>query len=257
MTYQRFAYLYDQLMEDAPYEEWFQFFHKTIQKYQPSTKTVLDVGCGTGAMLVELVNNGFEPTGIDLSSDMLTIANEKLLQLGKQVPLFEQDMRRLDNIGSFDAIIVFCDSLNYLETEEDIAAAFSSFYRLLNKEGLLLFDVHSTYKIDKVFIGATFAEEEENISYIWKSYEGAYRHSVEHDLTFFIKTETGLYERYTELHKQRTYPVEYYEQHLKENGFQLLNISANFHLDEPILEKSERIFFVAKKLEGKSKEVTE
>ncbi len=247
MTYNGFAYLYDQLMQEAPYDKWFCFFENTVKRYQPESKTVLDVGCGTGSILLKLAKSGYQPTGVDLSADMLTVANEKLLKENYAVPLYEQNMTSLPNIGLFDVIIVFCDSLNYLSTEEEILSAFKSFYNQLNREGLLLFDVHSLYKINKVFVDATFALEDDEISYIWRSFIGEYENSVEHELTFFVKKDSGLYERIDELHKQRTFPVNTYQKLLEEAGFHLLETVADFEIGNPISDTSERIFFIAKK----------
>ncbi|WP_078552752.1 class I SAM-dependent DNA methyltransferase [Bacillus alkalicellulosilyticus] len=246
MSYQKFAYLYDQLMIEAPYEQWLEFTEKNI----PATRSlaILDVGCGTGEFIIKLKEAGYhDVSGVDLSGEMLTVANDKLGQSGYQVPLFEMDMRNLEQIGPFDVITVFCDSLNYLELEEDVKKALNSFYSCLKDDGILLFDVHSLYKVNSFFINQTFAYDGEDISYIWQSFKGEHEHSVEHELSFFVKDDkVNLYEKFIELHLQRTFPVKTYENCLSAIGFKDISISADF-TDAIPTEKSERIFFVAKK----------
>ena len=54
MIYQGFAYIYDQLMKDAPYDQWVSFIQQSIATYSPGAKTILDVGCGTGEIAIRL-----------------------------------------------------------------------------------------------------------------------------------------------------------------------------------------------------------
>ncbi|GAE33339.1 class I SAM-dependent DNA methyltransferase [Halalkalibacter akibai] len=245
MNYQAFANLYDSLMADAPYEKWVDFIAQQV-KQDLSGLSILDVGCGTGDLLLRLNKKGARVTGVDISEDMLAIAKEKCEHAGFSPPLFQQSMTELETIGEFDVITIFCDSLNYLETEKDVGDTFKSIYNLLKQGGLLLFDVHSVSKITG-FINQTFAEDVGNMAYIWTSFPGEYPNSVEHEVTFFIENEqNGLFERNFELHKQRTFPVEVYLNWLDEAGFEITGTFGDFTLLEPTNE-SERIFFSVKK----------
>lgn len=245
MSYQHFALLYDELMMDAPYENWLHFIMNNITKYGNGCKRLLDLGCGTGTLSIPLAVQGYNVTGIDLSEEMLAIAHAKSIEASVQIAYFQQDMRELDGFQPFDVIGVFCDSLNYLKTEEDVEITFRNIYDHLLPGGLLLFDVHSIYKMENIFIGQTYCSNEEEISYIWNCFAGEQPYSVEHELTFFVK-EDDSYDRYDEVHYQRTFPVETYKQWLEKAGFELLGISADFTEEKPT-ESSERIFFTAKK----------
>ncbi|EIJ78949.1 MCP methyltransferase, CheR-type [Bacillus methanolicus PB1] len=249
MSYGRFAYLYDKLMKDAPYDKWVEIVLAKLKKYNVEGKELLDLACGTGELSVRLSKAGFRVTGVDLSSDMLTVARAKADENGQSIRFFQQSMAELDGLGQFDAVCIFCDSLNYLETEEDVRKAFKNVAQHLKKDGVLLFDVHSIYKIMQVFMNETFAVVQEDISYIWQCYKGNYPNSIEHDLVFFVlDEETGQYDRFEELHVQRTFSVNYYENWLKEAGFEMLEIFSDFH-DCRHDDKAERIFFIARKNE--------
>ena len=245
MSYEQFANLYDKLMEDAPYESWLQYMVDIVNEFNPKAKRVLDVGCGTGELLIRYLKNGFEAEGVDLSANMLAVAQEKLNREGLNCPLFEQDMRSLEGLGTFDVITVFCDSLNYLETEEDVIQAFQQFYQLLPKNGLLLFDVHSLYKIHYIFKEATFAEDTGDIAYIWNVFEGQYDNSVEHELSFFVKEQNDLFAKYEETHIKRTFSIKDYVQWLNDANFTLLKISGDFNNE--ICETTERILFALRR----------
>ncbi|MDO7488088.1 methyltransferase domain-containing protein [Peribacillus frigoritolerans] len=247
MTYERFAYVYDELMKDAPYEKWLMILTAKLEQYGVGGRKVLDLACGTGEMTVELAQHGFEVTGVDLSDEMLLVANEKAVKLGLSIPLFQQNMAELEGLGQFDCVTIFCDSLNYLRGEEDIVKTFSRVHEHLKDGGLLLFDIHSIYKMEQIFGDNTFAVNGEEVSYIWDCFPGEEPYSVEHDLSFFVRDdESGLYDRFDELHYQRTYPVEQYKNWLEQAGFKVSEILADFE-EAPLVKETERILFVASK----------
>jgi len=247
MTYGKFAYLYDELMKDVPYEQWVQFINKQVDIYGIKGNKLLDLACGTGELSIQLAEEGFAVTGVDLSSDMLAVAREKADRSGHSVFLVEQDMSELEGFDEFDLIGIFCDSLNYLTTEMEIIHTFERVQAHLKQGGLFLFDVHSLYKISSLFKDQTYAYNGEEISYIWQCFEGEHPHSVEHELTFFqLDNQTHQYHRYDELHFQRTFPIKQYEKWLLDSGFELLAVTADFADTNPN-EDSERIFFTSRK----------
>lgn len=247
MSYEHFAYLYDGLMKEAPYDEWLKFVKARIEKYKVNGKDLLDLACGTGELSVRFAKEGLKVTGIDLSADMLAVAQAKAEDEGVRIPFFEQNMVDLVGQGHFDIIGIFCDSLNYLQSEEDVVLTFANVYEHLNKGGVFFFDVHSIFKITEGFINQTFAFNEDHLAYIWNSFPGDFPNSVEHELSFFVLDDrTGKYDRFDELHLQRTFPIQQYSKWLTDAGFELLEISADFEKTEPQTD-SERIFFVARK----------
>ncbi|AOH55783.1 methyltransferase [Peribacillus muralis] len=247
MTYERFAYVYDELMKDAPYEKWLMILTAKLEQYGIGGRKVLDLACGTGEMTVELAQHGFEVTGVDLSDEMLLVANEKAVKLGLAIPLFQQNMAELEGLGQFDCVTIFCDSLNYLRDEADIVKTFNRVHEHLKDGGLFLFDVHSIYKMEEVFRDHTFAVSDEDVSYIWDCFPGEEAYSVEHELSFFVKDErSGLYDRFDELHYQRTYPVDQYKKWLQQAGFTVTELMADLEEALPVTE-TERILFVARK----------
>ena len=175
------------------------------------------------------------------------VAQEKAFEMNVKINLFQQDMSKLDSLGEYDLITIFCDSLNYLEDEKDVKNTFKSVYAHLKHDGLFLFDVHSIYKMTQIFINQTFTLSDDHVSYIWDCFPGEVPNSVEHELTFFVKDEeTNQYERVEELHKQRTYPILTMKEWLEDAGFEVLNVSADFTQEAPT-DHSERIFFTCKK----------
>lgn len=247
MSYEKFAYLYDELMQDVPYENWVEIVSAYAQKNHISGRKLLDLACGTGELSVKLASVGYSVTGADLSTDMLAVAKAKADEWSLPIEFFQQDMTNLADLGEFDIIGIFCDSLNYLNDEQAVLNTFEGVSRLLKKGGLFLFDVHSLFKIEEIFADATFAWDGEEISYIWNSFRGEAEYSVEHELTFFVLDErSGKYDRVEESHFQRSFPVSLYKGLLEKSGFSQVDVTGDFTLRSPE-STAERIFFAAVK----------
>ncbi|WP_240376543.1 class I SAM-dependent DNA methyltransferase [Bacillus piscicola] len=247
MAYTAFAQAYDQLMEGAPYDAWTEWVIDVFKREGLPFPKVLEAGCGTGTILELLLGKGFQVDGLDLSEEMLAAAEAKLNSKGLHPLLMCQDMRYFDIGTSYDVILVLCDSLNYLTTESDVEKAFLAFHRHLTAEGLLVFDVHSLHYIENILAGVTIADAADDISYIWKTFLTDMPGEVEHELTLFLERQGHTYERYDELHTQRTFSVSQYNVLLEKTGFTIQGVFADFTFTVPT-NASERIFFVAKKL---------
>ncbi|MFC7393282.1 class I SAM-dependent DNA methyltransferase [Scopulibacillus cellulosilyticus] len=200
----------------------------------------------TGEISLLLKKEGYDVSGVDLSEDMLAIAQEKAAGTNHAISLYQQDMRDFYLPDQFDMVIVCCDSLNYLNNMDEVKSTFKNVFDHLNDKGLFLFDVHSLHKINHLFHNHQFSLAEEDIAYIWECFPGEQPHSVFHELTFFRKKASGLYERFDETHYERTFPIDEYKKTLADTGFDILEVTADFTGEKP-MPTSERIFFSVKK----------
>nr|WP_240675662.1 class I SAM-dependent methyltransferase [Ammoniphilus sp. CFH 90114] len=241
-SYQHLAQVYDQLMTEVPYELWIQYAEKMWKETSP--KKIIDLACGTGSISIPFAELGYEVTGVDLSEEMLAVTYNKAKEKGVPIQLLHQDMSELEIPMTVDAVVCFCDSLNYLTEPGAVLETFQRVHHALKPGGLFLFDVHSLYKINHVFGDHTFTLTEEDIAYIWQCYleEGSL---VTHELTIFVR-EGPLYKRFEEVHVQKGYSHEEIVKCLKTAGFDLLSCTADF-TDEAPEEQSERIFYAAVK----------
>ncbi|MFB5677224.1 class I SAM-dependent DNA methyltransferase [Paenibacillus terreus] len=253
-SYRKFAYVYDELMEDMPYPEWLRFARKAWEKHG-MPHSVAELGCGTGAITIPLVNSGFEVTGIDLSSDMLAVARSKMEATSQGRRLFregsvrwlQQDMRDWRLPEPVDTVISFCDCLNYLLEEEDIARVFRRTYDGLKPGGTFLFDVHHPNTFRRYDEEQPFVLDERSISYIWTCELDVQRCEIEHRLSIFARAETegrNLYERFEEVHVQRAYDPEWMRTELVKAGFREVRVYADFEWVEAGDDAS-RLFYVA------------
>lgn len=243
-SYERFAEVYDELMTDIPYDEYVEW----IQMYAPQTNypSILDIGCGTGTLLFMLDEAGYTTAGIDLSEDMLAVANARLAAAGKSIPLFAMSMDQLEGFSELDIAIIPIDSINYLREEQAVIETLQRIFNSLRNGGQLFFDVHSLFKMDTVFLNSPFTYDDGEITYVWHTEMGEEQHSVYHQMTFFVRQQNDLFERFDEEHYQRTFAPEQYEKWLYEIGFSEVHITADWTMEQPT-EESERIFIRAVK----------
>lgn len=253
MSYEKFAYTYDRLMNSMPYEDWLRFVKESFERFEVKPTTLVDLGCGTGNLSIPLAAEGLQVTGIDLSEDMLAVAeqkhNEQPSQLrGGGIRWIQQDIREWELGEEVDVAISFCDSLNYLVEEEDIVDAFRQTLAGLKPGGLFLFDVHTPEQLFAYADSQPFFLNEDDVAYIWTSELDEERVQIEHDLTIFVKDSSSgeTFRRIDETHEQRAYPLQWLEQMLIEVGFREVRQAADFTWDQPTI-KTERAFFIAKK----------
>ena len=119
-AYSSFASVYDQFMDNVPYEEWAEYLTGLLKEYQVNDGLVLDLGCGTGSLTEILAKKGYDMIGIDNSEDMLQMAMEKRADSGLDILYLLQDMREFELYGTVAAVVSICDSMNYLTDYEDL-----------------------------------------------------------------------------------------------------------------------------------------
>jgi ubiquinone/menaquinone biosynthesis C-methylase UbiE len=104
---------------------------------------ILELGCGTGRVLLPLVRQGQQVTGIDASPAMLDVARRKLAaeKLTARATLVQQEMLELDVDGRFNLAFAAINTFMHLATTDDQLAALDRIYRHLNPGGLLVLDL--------------------------------------------------------------------------------------------------------------------
>ena len=71
-----------------------------VRAYSP--KSVLDAGCGTGRVAIELTRHGIEVVGADVDESMLATA----LRLGPEIEWVQSDLCELDLGRTFDLVVM-------------------------------------------------------------------------------------------------------------------------------------------------------
>ena len=240
-SYSAFAYVYDELMDNVPYDAWAEYLIGLLKENGVVDGLVCELGCGTGQMTRRLAAAGYDMIGIDLSEEMLDVAREQ--EYGAYEGDFEeeeveedaaepsilylqQDMREFELYGTVSAVVSICDSMNYMTSDEDLLSVFRLVNNYLDKDGVFIFDMNTEYKYKELMGDTTIAENREDVSFIWENLYDEEKRLNEYCLTLFAKAETededeegpALYEKYEEVHLQRAYPLAEVKRLLAEAG---------------------------------------
>ncbi len=243
--YESFARVYDTFMDNIPYEQWGRHIVRQLKAEGITDGIVLDLGCGTGAMTQYLSRQGYDMIGVDGSLDMLEIAREKSQSEAGDILYLFQDMREFELYGTVRAIVCICDSLNYLESEEDLLDVFRLVNNYLDPGGLFIFDIKTPHLYRDVLGDRTFAEDREGCALIWENAWYEEEQINEYDLSLFLEEDDGRYRRFEEVHCQRAFEKDCVISLLQEAGLCLKSVSDGYTENEAF-DGSERLLFIAK-----------
>ena len=110
------------------------FYLEVVKKYgQP----VLDVGCGTGRILLDFMQQGIDIDGIDNSPDMLARLQQKAEKLSLRPVVYQQEMDKLDISRKYQTILVPSSSFQLLLEPSLASLAMQRFYEHLLPGGVL------------------------------------------------------------------------------------------------------------------------
>lgn len=205
--YTEFASVYDMMQYDVDYAFWIDGIIDMVRKHNRNAKSMLELACGTGTLSIGISKRGFMTEGIDISEEMLTVAQAKAYESGAKVRFYHQDMIEFNTKKKYDVIFCMCDGMNYVTDDHDMRQVFLNISTHLNPDGILIFDLSTKYKLSEVIGSHTFAETFENEAFIWENEYDETQKLLRFTFTLFKNDGEG-YVRHEENHIQRAYEIE-------------------------------------------------
>lgn len=136
----RLADLYDATSRGVPGDVPFY-----VEEARKSGGPVLEIGCGTGRVLLPIAQAGVRAVGLDVSHDMLRVARTKIDTLDptarERIRLVHGDMRAFDLGECFSLILIPFRAFQHNLTVEDQRACLRCIARHLKPDGRLILDV--------------------------------------------------------------------------------------------------------------------
>jgi SAM-dependent methyltransferase len=130
---------------------------------------VLEVGCGTGRVLIPTARAGVDIVGLDLSRHMLAECRQRLARepdpVRGRVRLLEADMRDFELDSRFTMAMIPFRPFQHLLTVEDQLSCLSSIHRHLIDNGVLIFDVFNP-SLDLLVNGPVGEELDEEPAFV-------------------------------------------------------------------------------------------
>lgn len=114
---------------------------------------VVDIACGTGAVLLHLARNGIIADGTDLSEAMCRVADEKARAMGFDLNIFPANMTEFRSERKYSCAIIARSGFMHLTTPELQRAALLNIRENLSDGGMLTFntfDPHPAFQAQQM-----------------------------------------------------------------------------------------------------------
>lgn len=255
LEYLHFAEFYDTLTQNVQYPERATRIDSLIKQYLDTDTDgtlLLDLACGSGSLSEELAKLHYDVIGVDSSPAMLNQAMIKKLQSNLPIQYLCQDMKELDMFGTIDITVCMLDSLNHLDSLDDIQQVFNRVSLFAQPGGLFIFDMNTLYKHHEILKNQTFLYDTDQVFCIWENQLNG--DTVDMQLTFFSRDpDQETYYRSDQSIKETAYPVSSIENLIRIAGLDLLaefDADADLHHPQhlhPVSDTTQRILFITRK----------
>jgi ubiquinone/menaquinone biosynthesis C-methylase UbiE len=243
-AYHALAASYDRLTNDVPYLETVAFYQEIIAREEVSPRTAVDLACGTGSVAILLAQEGLQVIAVDLSPEMLTVAQQKVQGLDNPPLFICQPLQELHLPRGVDLAVCALDSLDYILDPRDCAEAIRRIYKVLNPGGIFIFDVNTPEKL-RAMDGQVFLDEDEDVYCVWRGEFDANANICSYGMDLFQR-EGAVWRRSFEEHQEYAYSKEQLIGYLRDAGFNRIRVYGDRCFHDPEAGE-QRIYFSARK----------
>jgi len=215
------------------------FYTRAAEEYGAP---VLELGCGTGRIMIPVARAGHEVVGLDLSDNMLDICKEKLKsepqEVQNRIEMARDDMRAFDLGREFPLITTPFRCFQHLITVEDQLACLESIHRHLERDGHLileLFNPSMKYLVDdkrmeEMGEDPPFAiPDGRTVLRRWRnSARDFFKQTLDAEIIYYVTHPDGREEKLVHSFRMR-YLFKYEAEHLlARTGFEVEHLYADF-----------------------------
>ena len=249
-AYHALAVSYDRLTNDVDYQATVDFYMEILKREGLKPRTAVDLACGTGSVAAMLAGMGLEVTGVDLSEEMLTVAQQKVQDMENAPRFVCQPLQELRLPRAVDLAVCALDSLDYITDPADCAEAIRRTYKALNPGGIFIFDVNTPEKL-RAMDGQVFLDEDDDVYCVWRGEFDEETNICSYGMDLFQR-EGDVWHRSFEEHREYAYSAEQLVGYLKAAGFSKIEVYADRRFEAP-REGEQRIYIKARKKSLKRK----
>lgn len=142
--FKRYANYYDLLYRDKDYAGEVAYIDALVKQHRPGGNRILELGSGTGRHACLMAESGYSLHCVDMSEDMLELANSRLAALSPEVAerldFNHGDVRSYRTDEKFDVVMSLFHVASYQTGNDDLLSMLGTAAAHLEKGGVLLFD---------------------------------------------------------------------------------------------------------------------
>ena len=222
--YSIFSEFYDTFTKDIDYSKFADIYEKLFKKMSAKPEELLDLGCGTGSLTIELARRGYDMTGVDISPQMLDVASNKAKAKGVDDILFiNQDITQLDLYGTVDGVVSSLDVINHLTDKRQVQRCFNMVSLFLIPKGIFIFDLNTPYKFLNEYANNTYVFESGQSTCIWQNEFDKRSKICDFYLTFY-KKQGELYKKSEDYSCERMYSIDEITEMLEKSGMKIKGV---------------------------------
>jgi len=135
-----YSQYYDLLYSNKDYAGEVEYINSLINMYTDNAHTILDIGCGTGKHAEIFTEKGYEVLGVDISSDMLTVAEKRRIGKEQRLTFCQSDIAHLNLNKKFDVITALFHVMSYQKDNHTLLLSFKNVTEHLKEGGIFIFD---------------------------------------------------------------------------------------------------------------------
>jgi SAM-dependent methyltransferase len=214
-------------------------------------KSLLDLCCGTGQLAVYFLERGYRVTGIDLSESMLEIARQNAASYLQtmQVKFIRADATHFTLDEPVGLVVSTFDSLNHLESVGALRKCFGAVLTALVSGGLFIFDLNTRLGLMRRCNSIHVDESTPEALVITRGISDGESDRAYFKMSGFLRTSTGLYERFDETVFNTVFEMSLVREALLEAGWRSVQFAGMEDLNAPVAdpEKEGRVFIIARK----------
>ena len=216
-AYGALAESYDRLTNDVDYRAIVEFYDEILRREGAAPRSVADLACGTGSVSAIFAERGLRVVGVDISEEMLTVAQQKTGGMDNPPWFVCQPLQKLRLPRAVDLAVCALDSLDYITEPADCAMAIRRIYKALNPGGIFIFDVNTPQKL-RAMDGQVFLDEDEDVYCVWRGEFDEKTNICSYGMDLFQR-RGGVWARSFEEHREYAYTQEQLVGYLKSAGF--------------------------------------
>lgn len=208
MVFGNYSKYYNLLYTDKDYSGESDYVIKLLKKYANDAVNILDVGCGTGKHAALIAQRGYRVAGIDLSEEMISIAQSKNYE---NCDFKVANARNFELGKQFDVITSLFHVLSYQTSNEALDEVFKNVSRHLKPEGVFIFDFWYTPAVLTQKPSVRIKRLEDDDIRVTRLSEPVHKFNenvidVNFELHIHNK-HTGEFEKINELHRMRYFSI--------------------------------------------------